>query len=819
MRRKVKGAGTIQPLSDLRVVEWAQEVAGAVCSRALADLGADVIKVEPPEGDPARYAGPFPNDQPDLEKSGRFLSLNVNKRGITLDTDSSSGRDALLDLIREADVFVTDFRPPQLRERKVEFPELSAINSRLVMAAISPFGQTGPYRDFKGGELIAWHAGGLGYETPAHAVTDPDSQPPLKLAGQQAMHLSGWAAATGVMLALADRDSTGQGQLVDVSSMEAVANIIRGSLILHPYDVSRVGRTRQKSGFSASPMFQCKDGYVSISLSQERWWKTLIEAPGAPPELKGPDYADAGGRRLNATALEALITSWFMQYTREQLYDIFIPLHLPCFPVNSMREVTGSRQYAAREYFATQDHPFAGAVTHPGPVTRMAGVERQPRLPAPTLGGNDGVGFNDIRQSAHDESSQPNAGSDASPGKLPLEGVRVLDFGWFYAAPHTGAWLGAMGAEVIRVESAARIEYNREAANARAEGLPGINRSSIWNGVNFSKLGVTLNLSTDEGKNLARQLAGKCDIVIENFSAGVMDRLGLGYGSLSEVNPGAILLSCSTLGAFGPESKVSGLGPNIQVYAGLPHLSGYEDGPPALGGGSWPDFVVGIIGTFATLVALRDRKRTGRGQHIDLAMAEVITSMIPEAVMDYLMNGKEHGRQGNHDPEMSPHSVYPASGYDQWVAIAVSNDDEWRAMCEVAGHPEWIENPKFADLKSRKKNEAELDSLISEWTKRESPYGIMHTLQEAGVSAAPVMSVFDLVASPHLLERGYFVDIDHPEVGPRMTPGIPVKFSGMPNLNYYAAPTLGQHNEFVLKEIVGLDDATYSRLVADRVIY
>ena len=191
-----------------------------MCSRALADLGADVIKVEPPEGDPARYAGPFPNDQPHIEKSGRFLSLNVNKRGITLDADSSSDRDALLDLVREADVFVTDFRPPQLRERKVEFPELSAMNSRLVMAAISPFGQTGPYRDFKGGELIAWHAGGLGYETPAHAVTDPDSQPPLKLAGQQAMHLSGWAAATGVMLALADRDSTGKGQLVDVSSME-----------------------------------------------------------------------------------------------------------------------------------------------------------------------------------------------------------------------------------------------------------------------------------------------------------------------------------------------------------------------------------------------------------------------------------------------------------------------------------------------------------------------------------------------------------------------------------------------------------------------
>ena len=265
-----------------------------MCARALADLGADIVKVEPPEGDPARFVGPFPNGRPHTEKSGRFLSLNVNKRGTTIDLHSISGRDALLALVEKADVFVTDYLPPDLRERDLEFPSLEAVNSRLVMAAISPFGQTGPYRDFKGGELISWHVGGLGYETPAHAVTDPDSQPPLKLAGQQAMHLSGWTAATGAMLALAHRDSTGHGQLVDVSSMEAVANIIRGSLILHPYDVSRVGRTREKSGFSASPMFQCKDGYVSISLSQERWWKTLVDAPGAPTELKGTDYADAG---------------------------------------------------------------------------------------------------------------------------------------------------------------------------------------------------------------------------------------------------------------------------------------------------------------------------------------------------------------------------------------------------------------------------------------------------------------------------------------------------------------------------------------------
>jgi benzylsuccinate CoA-transferase BbsF subunit len=183
------------------------------------------------------------------------------------------------------------------------------------------------------------------------------------------------------------------------------------------------------------------------------------------------------------------------------------------------------------------------------------------------------------------------------------------------------------------------------------------------------------------------------------------------------------------------------------------------------------------------------------------------------------MNGVEHKRQGNHDTEMSPHSVFPAEGHDQWIAIAVSSDDEWQTMCEVMGRPELARDRRFADLVARKKNEVELDGLIAEWTKRDSPYALMNALQAKGVAAAPVMSVFDLVESRHLRERGYFVEIDHPEVGPRMTPGIPAKFGGLTDLHYYPAPTLGQHNEYVFKEIVGLDDATFDRLVADKVIH
>lgn len=805
-----------QPLSGVRVAEFTKGVTGAACGKVLADLGADVVKIEPPHGDPARRFGPFPGSQPHPEKSGRFLYLNAGKRGVTLDVDSTVQRERLYSLLQSADVFVTDLEPARLVDFGLDYTRLQERNDRLVVTCVSFFGQTGPYRDFKGTDLIAWHVGGLGYETPAHAVTNPETQPPLRLAGEQASYLSAWVAATGTALALMHRDRTGKGQLVDVSSMESIANIVRGSLILHPYDVSRVPRIRRKSGFSASAMFQCKDGYISISLSQAHWWESLTTASGAPPELRSPKYAEPPGRRAHADALEDLITSWFMKHTRAELFEMLNALRIPVFPLNSLREVTASAQYAARQFFVEQDHPVAGTVRHPGPVLRLAGVPRAPCRAAPTLGRHNGEVFDSPWGSPRP--AVPSSPATSSGG-LPLEGVRVLDFGWFYAAPHAGAWLGALGAEVIRVESAARVEFNRLGANAVADGISGINRSAIWNGVNFSKLGITLNLSTDRGKEIARDLAAKSDVVIENFSAGVMDRLGLGYQALKKVNPGIILLSCSALGSFGPETRVSGLGPNIQVYAGLPFISGYRNGPPALGGGSWPDFVAGTIATLGIVVALRDRRRTGEGQAIDLSMAEVITSMIPEAVMDYFMNGVEPARDGNHDPSMSPHAVYPCQGHDQWAAIAVADDEQWRSMCHVMGRPECAEDSRFRDLDSRKTNEDELDQLVSEWTRRNSPYTVMRLLQAAGVAAAPVMSVFDLVANRHLKERGYFVDIDHPEVGPRSTPGLPVKLSAIPKFNYFPAPQLGQHNELVFKGILGMDAATYDQLVREQVIF
>jgi len=818
--RSASHAGHSAPFQGLRILEYGSGLSVAVCGKAFADLGADVIKVEPPDGDAARRAGPFPAGKPDVEASGQFLSLNANKRGVILDLSQPRDRRTFSRLLKMTSVCITDVDPARLDDVGLSYPKVRRLNNQVVAVYMSAFGLTGPFRNFKGTDLVIWHAGGLGFETPAHAVTEPTSQPPLKLGGYQADRLTGWVAATGAMAAILSRDRTGLGQLVDVSGMEAIASVARGTLILHSYDVSRVARVRKKAGLSASPMFPCKDGYISISLSQEHWWKTLVGLPGAPAELRHAEFDHPSMRRRHAEQIEDLLVSWFQRYTRRDLYQLFVQNHLPCFPVNSIGEVVQSDHYRDRGVFVEQAHPVAGTVRYPGPATRLSGVTRAPRMPAPRLGQHNPEILAEIDAFMNSPSPSQNRPTVRPAIRaLPLDGVRVLDFGWFYAAPHTTAWLGALGAEVIRIESNARVEFNRLGATALADGIPGINRSAIWNGVNFSKLGVTLNLGGERGRDLAAQLAQKCDVVVENFSAGVMERLGLGYPRLAQLNPRLVMLSCSALGATGPEARVSGLGPNVQVYAGLPHISGYRGGPPALGGGSWPDFPVGVVSTFAILAALRDRANTGRGQYIDMAMCEVLTSMIPEAVLSFTMNGDETERCGNRHPMTAPHGVYPAAGHDQWIAIAVTSDTEWRALCDAIGHPEWAEDGRFSDAVGRKKNEDALDELIASWTQGQSPYGVMQLLQAVGVACAPVSSVFDLVVNPQLRDRGFFVNIDHPEVGSRATPGIPVKFGAHKSLNYYPAPCLGQHNEYVFKEILKLDDSTYRSLVAEQVIY
>jgi len=401
----------------------------------------------------------------------------------------------------------------------------------------------------------------------------------------------------------------------------------------------------------------------------------------------------------------------------------------------------------------------------------------------------------------------------------PLRGIRVLDFGWILSIPHCTAWLGTLGAEVIRVESLARLDPVRATLGGGADGIHGVNRAAPFNGLNYSKQSITLNIATPGGRDMVKELVKVCDVVCENYATGVMERLGLGYEALRAVKPDIVVMSGSTLGTTGPERDSTGWGPNVCAYAGLPFISGYRDGPPSDLGGTWPDYGIGTMMVFALLSAVHHQRRTGQGQHVEIAMGEAVTAMIPEAVLEYTLNGRETPRRGNRDPQMAPHDVYPCAGEDRWVAIAVTDDAEWRALCRAIGGPELVDDPRFADAAGRLCHQDELDALIAAWTRLHTPRAVMETLQAAGVAAGPVMSIVDLMEDPHLRSRGFVVEMDHPEVGRRTVAGLPAHFGAMPEPAYTAAPCLGEHNDGVFGGLLHLDGATIQRLRDAQVIY
>lgn len=371
-------------LADLLVVECGEGLAGAFAGKAFADYGAEVIKVEPPEGDPARRRGPFPGDEPHPERSGQFLYLNANKLGITLDLDSGPGRAALDGLAGHADLLITDMPPARLDALGLTPAAVLDGRPRLTWAAITTFGLTGPYRDYRGGDLVAWHMGGTGAGTPFNAVTDLESQPPLRGGGYQAEYLAGWTAASAAMIGLFYRAAYGVGQVIDVSRVESVANMMRPSFATWSYDANALPASRRKAG---SPwIYPCKDGHVSISTLREHWWTALKELMGNPEWAASPAFATTADRRANADALDPLLEEWLRQFTRAELYPMLQGRGIPCFPVLSIGELVSAPQYVDRGVIVEQHHPLAGIVRQPGPSIRYSATPFAIRRPAPLLG-------------------------------------------------------------------------------------------------------------------------------------------------------------------------------------------------------------------------------------------------------------------------------------------------------------------------------------------------------------------------------------------------------------------------------------------------
>ncbi|MFQ5873622.1 MAG: CaiB/BaiF CoA transferase family protein [Dehalococcoidia bacterium] len=402
-------------------------------------------------------------------------------------------------------------------------------------------------------------------------------------------------------------------------------------------------------------------------------------------------------------------------------------------------------------------------------------------------------------------------------GSLPLEGLRVVDMGVSVAVPFACLWLARMGAEVIYLESR---RYNvRSAWPPFADNVSGVNRAGTFNLLNAGKLSCTLDLSTPRGRELAREIIMVSDVVVENFSGGTMDKLGLGYDYLMKVRPDLIILSLSAFGRMGPMRDYVGYHSAVLLYSGLAAITGYRGGHPRILGSVFPDPVSGAYSVLALLQALYNRYNTGQGQHIDLAMYEAMMTLMPQPIMDYTLNGREPSRVGNEDAVKVPHGVYPCRHEDSWIAISVGTEEEWRGLCEIIDHREWLSDSRFANKDSRRAHADELDAGIAQWTRRHTPYEAMELLQKAGVLAGPTLDAGGILQDPHLRARDFVVETDHPEVGRRTIVGLPWLISKLPPANNDPAPLLGEHTERVLCDLLGVSHREVERLIEEQVVY
>ncbi len=389
-----------------------------------------------------------------------------------------------------------------------------------------------------------------------------------------------------------------------------------------------------------------------------------------------------------------------------------------------------------------------------------------------------------------------------------LNGLRVLDFTWMLAGPYATRMFADFGAEVIKIQS------KKTAKGAES------NMTGYFNTWNRNKRSITLDMSHSEAKEIFLKLVAKSDILIENFSPRVMKNWGLNYNKLSEVNPNLIMVSMSAMGQTGPWRDFVAFGPTLQALSGLTYLTSFSKETPMGLGYAFADPIAGLYAAFAVLAALEYRERTGEGQYIDLSEYEAICTLMGPALLDMLVNRREIKPQGNRSENVpaAPYACYKCLGTDRWCVIAAFDEVEWQALCKVMGYPNWMKEEQFSTLSKRKEHVEELDGLLGQWTSQHSPEEIVKLLQEAGVPAGVVQNAEDLSKDPQLVERDFFVYLEHPTLGKTISDASPIKFKEKSTLNWKAAPLLGEDNRYVYMDLLGLTESQLSSYIERGII-
>jgi len=851
-------------LTGLRVIELADEL-GEYCGKLLAGLGADVVKVEPPGGERTREYGPYYHDEPDPNRSLYFWHYNLGKRGIEVDLDAREGRSDFRRLARSADVII-DARPRgYLDDRGIGFEELRRQNPGLMYVRISPFGDNGPWADYQASDLIHLALGGVmmncGY--------DPDpfgfyETPPIAPQMWQAYHVTGEVAAMSLLGALHHRNKTGEGQLITASVHTAVSMNTETDSPDWVY-LRQVHRRltcrHSRVALSAPAISPTKDGryllpyrtYLPGGPGHFDGARKVLNAYGVHADLDDPKYQDVAVQTSPETRehIDRLIDQLISRLLFEaDLWRKGQEAGQPWAPVRRPEENAVDPHWLARGSFIDLPHPELGesfryvgarwyskqAEWRHGPRAPMVGEHElrdvlsqwEAAAPVPVRGLNDRAALPAV------------TGPEGKP--FALSDIRVIDLSWMLASAGAGRFLTALGAEVIKVEHDSRVDSmrfgagmvreggraEREAATAPLETpvTDDLNRSGTFMEINAGKLGLSLNLKSEEGKRILEALIRDADMVIEGFSPGTMDRMGFGYERLREINPRIIYVQQSGFGQYGTLGQARAFGPTAQAFSGISDMSGLpEPYPPAGIGYSYLDWFGAYNMATAMYAALARRDRTGEGGYIDASQGETGIYLLGTSVLDHSVNGRRWSRYGNRSPykPAAPHGAYRTVGDDRWIAIAVFTQAQWEALVEVLGSPAWAEDARFATLQARLAHQDELDRLLGDATSGWEPFLLQEALQARGVPAGVCQTAEDRwEQDPQLRHAKWTVELPQREIGTWPVKRHPVELHGTPahvgGRVDRSGPNYGEDTDYVLRELVGLDETRIAELRRDRVV-
>ena len=798
------------PLAGYTVVDLSTGIAGAYCTKLLADGGADVVKVEPPQGDPLRRWSASGADIPAGGDGALFGFLAGSKHSVVADPDADDDVRMVHRLLAAADAVVWS-AGSKLAEHQAFTP--SAIHRaypHLTVTSITPFGLAGPWHQRRATEftLQAWSGGivGLGRGLPERA--------PAYIGGQVGDYLAGAFASAATLASRFGRGSSGEpGQLIDLSMLETQI------LCLTYYPVTyfeMLGRPwRDARRLTVPGVAQAKDGLVDLGCGTAQQWFDLCAMVGHP-EWIDEESPLTITEQANIHAED--IYAWVENNLVDEIRDLATAFRIPNAPVANGANITSLEHFAQRGSFVRNP----GGFDQPAAPYRMRPAQLRPPGRAPRLGEHT-----ELHRAAvatpRTETPPTEASPTGSANRLPFTGLRVLDMTTFWAGPSCTHFMAMLGAEVIHLESARRPDGTRLIAGIPVTEELWWEKSPIFAALNTNKKGLTLDLQSPRGRELLRALIATCDVIVENFTPRVLDQIGLDFQTVQAIRPDAVMLRMPGFGLDGVWRDNPAFAYAIESAAGLSWLTGYADRPPyepySIG-----DPNAGVHALNALLLALEHRRRTGQGVLVEAAMVDAALSIAAEQVIEHSAYGALLQRAGNRGPAAAPQNLYRSADIDEfgrldsWVAIAVATDDQWERLRGALGSPSWATDPTLSTEAGRRAHHDLIDEQLASWCEHRSRDEIVATLWDAGVPVAKVMQPHRQTELEQLAFRGFFEELEHPVSGRARLSTVPMRFSGGSGpFHTTPAPTLGQHNHELLTGL-GLTPAEIADLEANGII-